>query len=523
MQLSPLRFDNKPVEFLLSIDEDTPYDMYGDDLRVKQILNNILSNAYRLTDRGKVELSVRAEIPEEAPNADSGSQSVCVLVLRVSDTGQGMSEEQLDKLFDENVRFDYSADHDAIGRDLGMSITKRLVDAMSGEISVESEPGKGSVITVRLPQRYIGSTKCGAELADELRGRRFTSMSKAKAAQRIFEYMPYGRVLIVDDFESNRNVAKGIMLRYGLNIETAASGFEAVDKIGSGAVYDIVFMDYMMPKMDGLETTKRLRDMGYTQPVIALTANVVKGQNELFVASGCDGHLYKPIDIRELDSLLNRLIRDKQPPELLAAARQEMRKRRAVAGRSAAQKTLIYDELVSAAVRDAEIALKVLEDVLFRMNAPGGVDMELFTTTVHGMKSSLANIDEIELMSAAHKLEKAGINKVITVILAETPHFIEALRSFIDKSKPSYSEDVAEPSIDDAIFLLEKMYDIKKACKTFDIRAARIVMIELKKKAWPQELRDIIDDISVNLIRGDFKKVVIDAEKVSDMFFQNSD
>jgi CheY-like chemotaxis protein len=271
--------------------------------------------------------------------------------------------------------------------------------------------------------------------------------------------------------------------------------------------------------MDGLDATRKIRDMGYRNPVIALTANVIMGQEDMFIASGCDGHMYKPIDIRELDSLLCRLIRDKQPPEVLKEARQIMAKRNAGADSSPSQKALVYNELLAVAVRDAENALRVLDDVLHRMKTPGGADMELFTTTVHGIKSSFANIDEIELMSAAHKLEKAGIDKVITLILAETPSFIDALRAFIEKSKPEETDDEdAEPSLDDAIFLLERMHDLKAACRTYSIRDARTAMVELKKKMWPRYIRDIIDEISVNLIRGDFEKVIYDADKTTEMF-----
>jgi len=516
MQLSPLRFDNKPIEFLLTIDEDTPYDLYGDDHRVKQILNNILSNAYKFTERGRVELSISAEPQSEASGAKLGLSNEFILVLRVSDTGHGMLEEQTESLFRDDVRFGYGVSYTSFGKSLGLSVTKRLVDAMHGEILVESQVDKGSVFTVRLPQGSIGATKCGPDLADELRGRRFQSMSKSKSAHTYCDYMPYGSVLIVDDFESNRNVAKSIMLNYGLNIETAASGFEALDKIKNGSVYDIVFMDYMMPKMDGLETTKKLRDLGYTQPIVALTANVVLGQEELFIASGCDEHMYKPIDTRELDHLLNRLIRDKQPPEVVEAAREETRKKKASEANSLTQQALIFDELIAAAARDAENAIQVLSDVLFRMSAPSSTDVELFVTTVHGMKNSLANINEIELMGTARKLEKAGINKVLEIVLTETPPFIEELRAFIDKSRPAHTDEVTETSPGDAAFLQEKMYALKNACMVFDIRTARTIMTEVKAKAWPHELKNSIDEISVSLIHGDFNKAIADAQRLAD-------
>jgi CheY-like chemotaxis protein len=133
--------------------------------------------------------------------------------------------------------------------------------------------------------------------------------------------MPYGRVLIVDDVQSNLYVAKGLMQPYGLQIETATSGLAAIKEIMGGKPYDIVFMDYMMPEMDGMEAVKHIRGLDYTGSIVALTANAMAGQAEIFLANGFDAFLSKPIDLRSLDTLLNQYIRDKQPPDAIKAAR----------------------------------------------------------------------------------------------------------------------------------------------------------------------------------------------------------
>jgi len=225
------------------------------------------------------------------------------------------------KLFDEYTRFNMDINRTTVGAGLGMSITKRLVDLMNGKISVESELGKGTVFTVRLPQECSGSSVCGAELAGKLISSQFKSTLNFKKAQFIQEYMPYGSVLVVDDVESNLYVAKGMMLPYGLKVETVSSGFEALDKIRSGSVYDIVFMDYMMPRMDGIETTKLLRETGYTGSVIALTANAITGAAEMFMKTGFDGFISKPIDSRELNFILNEFIRDRRVQERRSSRR----------------------------------------------------------------------------------------------------------------------------------------------------------------------------------------------------------
>jgi PleD family two-component response regulator len=146
---------------------------------------------------------------------------------------------------------------------------------MNGELFVESKPGEGTRVTVRLPQGNDGVGMIGRKLADDLQNSRIHSVPHMNKVQVTRTPMPYGKVLIVDDAESNLYVAKGLMAPYGLSIETAASGFEAIDKIKGGAVYDIIFMDHMMPKMDGIEAVKIIRGLGYSRPIIALTANAL--------------------------------------------------------------------------------------------------------------------------------------------------------------------------------------------------------------------------------------------------------
>ena len=267
-QLNMMRIGSKPIEFELHIDENTPANISGDELRVKQILNNILSNAFKYTASGTVKLSVSSD-------ANNDNNEETTLVFIVADTGQGMTEEQVGKLFDEYSRFNMEANRATEGTGLGMSITRNLVRLMNGDISVKSEPGKGSTFTVRLPQGKIGADVLGNEMAENLRQFRTSSRAQMKRVQISREPMPYGNVLIVDDVETNIYVAKGLLAPYELKIESAASGLEAIGKIKKGREYGIIFMDHMMPQMDGVETTKIIRDLGYTQPIVALTANAV--------------------------------------------------------------------------------------------------------------------------------------------------------------------------------------------------------------------------------------------------------
>ena len=503
-QLNRLRYDSKPIDLLIHVDENTPIDLFGDELRIKQILNNILSNAFKYTDEGKIEFSVSAE---------SGEADNITLILQVSDTGQGMTESQLEKLFDEYARFNLEVNRTIVGAGLGMNITKRLLDLMSGNIEVESEPGKGSVFTVRIPQKRTSPAVCGKEIAEKLRSFRFNSTTIMKKTQFIQESMPYGSILVVDDVESNIYVIKGMLAPYGLKIETASSGPEAIMKIKDGNVYDIIFMDHMMPKMDGIEATKIMRDMGYTNSIVALTANALVGRAEMFMQNGFDGFISKPIDTRELNRILNELIRNKQPQEVIDAARQKSQP-------EGVSQPAINEGLAAATANDIENALAVLDEFIPAMNNDEQTAAtKLFTTTVHGMKSALANIGETALSDIALRLEQAANNGETSVISTETPEFINALRLLLEKIKPPIKGETGENvniSQDDIHFLRNKLTDIKTACENLVLKDAKKALAELKHKTWPRKINDIINEISLCLLRGEFAKVVSAVDAATD-------
>jgi signal transduction histidine kinase/ActR/RegA family two-component response regulator len=320
VQLNMLRLESKPIEFKLLVGENVPIELIGDELRIKQILNNLLTNAFKYTEKGGVSLSIAAESVTKKEDGD------VTLVFGVSDTGQGMTAEQVRKLGNEYSRFNMEANRTTQGTGLGMSITRNLIHLMNGAFSVESKPGKGTTVIVRLPQKNATDGVPGTvskEMVEGLSPSRLRSVSKMKKTMITREAMPYGKVLIVDDVESNLYVAKGLMASYELSIDTATSGFEAIEKVKNGNVYDIIFMDHMMPKMDGIETAKNIRSLGYNAPIIALTANALTGQMEIFMENGFDGFISKPIDIRQLNVSLNKFVRDKQAPEVIEAARRE--------------------------------------------------------------------------------------------------------------------------------------------------------------------------------------------------------
>jgi len=514
VQLNRLRYDSKPIEFKLRIDENTPLNLMGDELRIKQVLNNILSNAFKYTDKGEVTLSVCVE-PQ---NGKGASDEEVVIVFRVTDTGHGLTGDQIGMIFDEYTRFNTDNNRTAVGTGLGMSITKRLLGLMGGEITVESEVGKGSVFTVRVKQKRVDSAVCGSELAEKLKEFRFKSTAMAKKSQIMREYMPYGSVLVVDDVESNIYVTKGMLIPYGLRIETAASGYEAIEKIKSGRVYDIVFMDHMMPRMDGIETTKIIRDMGYTRHIIALTANALVGQAEMFLQNGFDAFISKPIDSRELNAILNEHVRNKKLPEIVDASRREQGGARKKDTVITGKKMLKISDLKKFFILDAENAIKVLSEIHKTLN-DFDADIESYVVTVHGMKSALLSIGETELSGEALSLELAGRERNIAKMSDETLPFLNELQSLIMKFEQKEDDSAVEVSDEDMAHFRDKMLKICKACMQFDKQSAKAVLDDLKQKTWPRHINDVIDGIAVYLLHSAFKKAAVMAEDAANMDF----
>jgi CheY-like chemotaxis protein len=334
-----------------------------------------------------------------------------------------------------------------------------------------------------------------------------------KKAQIIREYMPYGSVLIVDDVSLNLQVAKGMMLPYGLQIETVVSGYETIELIKQGNEYDIIFMDHMMPGMNGMDATKILREMGYKQPVVALTANAIAGQEEIFLANGFDGFISKPIDSRELNLVLNDFIRSRKPPEVVEAARAEQRGKKAVQEQ---EKSALTPEMEKYFVKDAENAVGVLGELYPRIDALSEAETEDYITCVHGIKSSLANIGEPELSRVALELEKAGKARNIDVMKAKTPGFADELKLMIEKYNHVEKAGVDSVSDEDKAFLREKLNDVIKACGEFDKKFAKLALDSLNQKQWTFKINEALDDIAIHLLHSAFKKAAQVAEKTAD-------
>ena len=421
VHMNMMRIESKPITFKLQADENIPSKMIGDELRIKQILNNLLSNAFKYTDAGEVVLSVASEPCDEG----------VVLVLNVQDTGHGMTKEQLERLFDQYSRFNQEAKRTTEGTGLGLSITQNLIGLMGGTIYVESELGKGSLFTVRLPQEAVDTEVIGIEVADNLQKFRYNYLENKKRSKITYDLMPYGSVLIVDDVEANLYVAIGLMKLYKLKIDAVMSGRDAIDRIKNGNVYDVVFMDHMMPEMDGIETTKHLRNLGYKGPIVALTANALAGQMDMFLNNGFDAFIAKPIDTRQLDSILNKLVRDKRQLESTKAAL-SLNNQAAMYLSNKKIDGLDIEKGMKKFGNDENIYLKVLRkyaagnrSLLGSLEAVNKGNVSEYEISVHGIRGSSFDIFANQIGEKAAGLEAAAKAGDFDYINEHNPGFLE--------------------------------------------------------------------------------------------------
>ncbi|MDR1039696.1 MAG: transporter substrate-binding domain-containing protein [Deltaproteobacteria bacterium] len=286
-----VRMGDKPLRLDLEVSPDIPSSMIGDSGRIRQILLNLLSNAVKYTEQGRIRLSARAErlAVDEAR-----------LAFEVEDTGIGIRPEDLKRLFGEFTRLDERRNSAVEGTGLGLAIARSLCRAMGGDISAESEYGKGSIFRAAIVQKVADWTPMGP-LAEE--------HGEAGEQSRVSFTAPSAEVLVVDDYASNLMVAEGLLAPYGMRLSFASGGLESVGLVREHA-FDLVLMDHMMPEMDGIEAMKAIRAIdgcaGLT--IVALTANAVVGMREMYLEQGFDDFLSKPIDPAALDTLLFRWI-----------------------------------------------------------------------------------------------------------------------------------------------------------------------------------------------------------------------
>lgn len=288
LALTKARLGDKPLEIRTSYDSTIPTTLYGDHTRVQQVILNILTNSVKYTREGFIDFRVSCIINGE----------ICRLIISVEDSGIGIKQENISKLFSKFERLDLDKNITIEGTGLGLAITKKLIELMQGTIVVQSEYGKGSKFTIAIDQRIINKPK--EEQIDVIG----TSSNKAVNTNAVID-VSGKKVLIVDDNKINLKVAERLLEKYSLDITTVDSGMMCIQKVNEPNNYDLILMDDMMPGMSGVETLHKLKENpNFNIPVVALTANAISGMKEKYLNEGFNDYLAKPIDKNELNNIV---------------------------------------------------------------------------------------------------------------------------------------------------------------------------------------------------------------------------
>lgn len=286
--LTKVRIGQKPIELRTSFDATIPDQLYGDHTRIKQIILNLLTNAAKYTEKGYIDFKVSSVIKED----------VCRLIISVEDTGKGIKNDQIDRLFTKFDRLDEEENITIEGTGLGLAITKKLLELMNGKIVVQSIYGQGSKFTAYIDQKIVKQEKENKVVTEP----------EILMDEEDNDYRNKN-VLVVDDNKLNLKVTEKLLKKYNINVTLLQSGFDTIEKINSGATYDLILMDDMMPQMSGKETLIKLREnKSFNIPTIALTANALTGMREEYLKIGFNDYLAKPIEKIELERVLKKFL-----------------------------------------------------------------------------------------------------------------------------------------------------------------------------------------------------------------------
>jgi signal transduction histidine kinase/ActR/RegA family two-component response regulator/HPt (histidine-containing phosphotransfer) domain-containing protein len=536
LMLNRVRIGSRPIALALEIGGDFPLTLVGDELRIKQVLNNLLSNAIKYTKEGSVTLSA-------AWGGLAGRENEALIRLSVRDTGIGIRREDIKRLFSGYTQLDTRANRAIEGTGLGLEITKKLVEMMGGSIAVDSEHGKGSVFTAEIVQGIADYRPIGEETAEKLRGFNYTAGTRGDGIDR--SWMPYGKVLVVDDLPVNLQIARGLLEPYGLQVDSAESGRKAVEMVrAENPRYDLIFMDHMMPEMDGMEAARIIREesgseYGRNVPIVALTANALVGTPEMFLSKGFSGFISKPVDIFQLDEALNKFIRDKrgegdgergtgigaggqgelpmrpdggpQPP-FPAIPGVDVKKGIAMTGGTEKG----YRSVLAALRKDVEERLPLFRAV------PEPDALPAFAARAHSLKSSTASVGAAEVSARAERLEAAGRAGDLAFVREHLGDFSErlaALAENIGAALQAASGGGGAPGIpsyqgrETGAQTARLFRDLAESLKSRKVPEIRRALGALGRQAADPRAREALETISDQVLMAEFDDAAKTAEE----------
>jgi len=429
-----VKTDQKRLNFVVEVEQTLPEGLFGDEVRIRQVVVNVLNNAVKYTKEGMVKFQVQGERIQK---------DLVKLKFVISDTGIGIREKDLNKLFGDFERLDQKENHKVEGTGLGLAITRQMLELMHGTIEVESVYGEGSTFTIILPQKVIGE-ECVGDF--EAKYRNFVqTMQTYRESFRA----PDAKILVVDDNEMNLFVVQNLLKKTGIDIVCCDSGERCLE-IARKEKFDMIFLDHMMPGMDGIETMKRLREESCCKevPVIVLTANAIVGVREMYLSKGFNDYLSKPIEPQQLEDMLKKYIPSEkilQIGEIIDSNKTEENDK-AVTSSDTTGGTCFEDEQMIRGAIDIFTGLQYCAEnkQMYREFLKMFCDLkeekeqkiedlfakkewEEYTVAVHALKSTSLSIGAKRLSELALALEKAGKEQQVEFILE---HHTEAMQLY---------------------------------------------------------------------------------------------
>lgn len=479
---SSTRAKSKGLNFKVNVDENLPMTLLGDDVRLGQIIANLLTNAVKYTEAGEVGLSM----------VEKGRDDNAVEIeVTVKDTGRGIPEDEIENLYVTFKRIDEEHNRNIEGTGLGIPIVIELLHLMGSELEVKSTYGVGSAFSFVIKQGIVNNEPIGDY-------KKRIKRSYRRRNKYTFPSMPKAEILVVDDYEMNLMVAKNLMKVYDFVPDVVQSGREAITR-AEEKEYDVIFMDHMMPDLDGLQTLDILKEQGYLgsrTKVIALTANAIAGAKEYYISKGFDDYLTKPIDAEALEDMLLKYMPKKK---ILKKAISDVKHDRTLTSNDDERQALI-----KIFVSTIDESAKKLDE--FKEKS----DIKNYTIKVHGLKSTARLIGEMSISKKAEALEKAGNAGDWDYI--ET-HHKELIDEYLSIRNTYEGQKSAKKPLDESD-LKDALYSIIEMANVCDFTSTEMVLNTLADYEIPEELDEKLKEIRALLDKLDYEAVASLATKM---------
>ena len=495
-----LKAETKGLVLITDVESSTPEKLYGDEMRIRQIIINLLNNAVKYTEAGRVTLTAGYEWIDKHN---------IKLIISIKDTGIGIHEQDMDKLFDKFKRLDINKNKTVEGSGLGLAITSQLLKLMGGHISVESKYGEGSTFTVEIPQKVLTEETIGSF------SRRHNTVDNDKAEREWNFTAPEAKVLIVDDTAVNRMVVKELLKRTEVIVDEAPGGKECIE-MASKTPYDLILLDYRMPEMDGIEVLQKLKELddnaSKDAPIVALTANAMTGSRERFLNEGFDDYVSKPVVGERLEKLLltslpkNKIIYAKETYS------DEKGKLNEESGIEKCGSKEAYEKVLRVFKDEIEERANTIRTAFETM------DTKRYTIEVHAIKSSARIIGADSLSKLAEKLEEAGNNDDIKYIREKNDELLELYESYKDiKEEVIVSENTVEESEKEELSdeeWIDALKTLKELAYSMDFNNASQLVMTIKNYKLLREKKDTINKLDTYINKLDWDELVGDIDKI---------